>query len=61
MKGWRETIAACNTTHGGSEENINPALHGILDTLNAKLPKEKLVVKILSSKTSLKNTMSKKC
>ena len=57
----RETIAPGNTVHGSSEENINPVIAGMLDTLNAKLSSGKLAVKILSSKTSLKNEISRKC
>ena len=60
VKCHRETIAACNTINAGSEENINPALDGMLDTLNAKLSSEKLALKILSSKISLKNAISRK-
>ena len=56
----REATAACNTILGFSDENINPALDGMLDTLNAKLSSKKLAVKILSSKMSLENAIARK-
>ena len=61
MRRRRETIAPYNTIHGGSKENINPVLNGMLDTHNVKSSSKKLAVERLLSKMSLKSTISKKC
>ena len=56
-----ETISVCNDIHGGSKENQDPTIDGMLDTLTAKCKSDKLACKILSSKPALVNTITKKC
>ena len=56
-----ETMAACNSIHGGSNENIDPTIDGLLDTITAKCKSDKLACKILTSKPSVVNSLSKLC
>ena len=57
----KETLSVCNAIHGSSEESIEPAMTGMLQTLSSKCKGEWLADKILSTKTSLTRALKKKC
>ena len=52
-----ETMNACFAIHGASKENLQPAITGMLDTLNAKCNVKQLSRSIMSSKSSLTNAL----
>jgi len=56
-----ETFQTCQTIHGGSSENIEPTVFGMIDTLSAKCKADYLACQIMKSKKSLSKTISEKC
>ena len=58
-----ETLNACIAAiHGASKENpAPPALTGLIDTINSKFKSDQISNKILTSKSSVSNAISKKC
>lgn len=50
-------MKACIAIHGGTDENIQPAVTGMLDTLAAKKCAKKLSKDILSTKAALTNSL----
>ena len=56
-----ETITKCHIIHGGSRENMDSTVYGMLDTLAAKCKTDKLACKVLNVRSSLKSAISKRC
>jgi len=58
-----ETFQTCQTIHGGSSENIEPTVFGMIDTLSAKCKADYLACQIMKSKKFLSKTLvrSVKC
>jgi len=54
-----ETIKACSAIHGGSPENFEPVIDGMLQTLTSKCNKKHLSKKIRDSSKGLSDTLSK--
>ena len=61
MRCRKETIESCHLIHAGSNENMNPTVEGMLETLAAKCNSNKLACKVLNVKKSLKSAISKRC
>lgn len=55
-----QTYSMCQAIHGGSEENKEPTLWGMVDTLTAKFKADKLSLKLLNSKTALKHSLTER-
>ena len=54
-----ETFEACSHIHGSSENNKEPCVFGMIDTLVAKNKGKDLAPKILNAKNSLSSEISK--
>ena len=50
-----ETYEACSAIHGASSENIEPLIHGMVDTLTSKIKAKDLCRSVLSAKSSFVN------
>ena len=57
----KETFQECSVIHGGSDDNIEPTVYGMLDTLTAKCKADYLSSKILLSKTSIRRAIENRC
>ena len=56
-----ETLAICEAIHGGSSQNIEPAIDGMIQTLTSKCKSDWLAVKLLSSKNAVHESIKKRC
>jgi len=56
-----ETFLVSQAIHGGSEENKEPTICGMIDTLISKCKSEKLAIKLLNSKRYLKHSLERQC
>ena len=54
---WKETFDACSVIHGGSSLRSDPAIGGVVVTLNSKFRTKQLSNVILNSKSKLSNSL----
>jgi len=47
-----ETYQACSAIHGASNENLDPLVNGMMDTLTSRINSKKLSKSVLSAKPS---------
>ena len=57
----KETIEVCRAIHGGTADNLEPTIEGMVDTLTAKCKSNYLALKIMKSKNSLAKSISLSC
>ena len=50
-----ETFQACSEIHGASIENVEPLVHGMIDTLTSKVKAKDLSKSVLAAKSSFVN------
>ena len=56
-----ETFQTCEVIHGGTSENIEPTVSGMLQTVTARCKAKYLACKVLKSKPSFVNELSQSC